>query len=315
MSSSTKVVPVLHPNMHPKTASGSASSSIPSDEYIPLRIPKWLRRPVQTDKSYSETHSALKKNGLHTVCEDAKCPNRHECWNHGTATIMILGNICTRACRFCSILTGRPEGLDTNEPIRVADAVEKMNLKHVVITSVTRDDLRDGGAEIFAQTIERVKERMPKITVEVLTPDFWGRKENLYRVLDAGPIVFNHNIETVKRLQRSIRSGATYNRSMKILKLAAEHSNIKVKSGIMVGLGESKNEVMETIGDLFENGVRLLTIGQYMCPTKEHAPIDRFVEPDEFLELEQLAYKVGFDAVASGPLVRSSYRADKMIKT
>ncbi|MEC7908323.1 MAG: lipoyl synthase, partial [Verrucomicrobiota bacterium] len=192
MSSSTKVVPVLHPNMHPKTASSTAkSTSIISDEYIPLRIPKWLRRPVQTDKSYSETHNALKKNGLHTVCEDAKCPNRHECWNHGTATIMILGNICTRACRFCSILTGRPEGLDIDEPSRVADAVEKMNLKHVVITSVTRDDLRDGGSEIFAQTIERVKERMPKITVEVLTPDFWGRKENLYRVLDAGPIVFN----------------------------------------------------------------------------------------------------------------------------
>ena len=316
MSSSTKVVPVLHPNMHPKTTlSNTKSTTISSDEYTPLRIPKWLRRPVQTDKSYSETHNALKKNGLHTVCEDAKCPNRHECWNNGTATIMILGNICTRACRFCSILTGRPTGLDTEEPFRVADAVQKMGLKHVVITSVTRDDLRDGGAEIFAQSIERVKERMPTITVEVLTPDFWGRKENLYKVLDAGPIVFNHNIETVKRLQRSIRSGATYSRSMKILKLASEHSDIKVKSGIMVGLGESKDEVMETIRDLYENGVRLLTIGQYMCPTKEHAPIDRFVEPSEFLELEQLAYKVGFDAVASGPLVRSSYRADKMIKT
>ena len=164
--------------MHPKTAlSNIKSTTISSDEYTPLRIPKWLRRPVQTDKSYSETHNALKKNGLHTVCEDAKCPNRHECWNNGTTTIMILGNICTRACRFCSILTGRPTGLDTEEPVRVADAVQKMGLKHVVITSVTRDDLRDGGAEIFAQTIERVKERMPTITVEVLTPDFWGRKE------------------------------------------------------------------------------------------------------------------------------------------
>ena len=297
---------MLHPDMHPKKM---------SLENKPLRIPEWLRRPIQTDKSYAETHNALKKNGLHTVCEDAKCPNRHECWNHGTATIMILGNICTRACRFCSIATGKPIGLDLLEPQRVALAVEKMGLKHVVITSVTRDDLHDGGAEIFAQTIEQVKKRIPSITVEVLTPDFWGRKENLYRVLDAGPIVFNHNIETVKRLQRSIRSGATYDRSMKILRFASEHSNIKVKSGIMVGLGEDNIEVMQTIQDLYDNGVRLLTIGQYMSPTKEHAPTHRFVEPHEFVDLEDAAYAIGFDAVASGPLVRSSYRADKMIKT
>ncbi len=281
----------------------------------PARIPKWMRRPIQTDKEYSETHAALKKNGLNTVCEDAKCPNRHECWNHGTATIMILGNICTRDCRFCSIATGKPEGLDLEEPQRVAEAVAQMNLKHVVITSVTRDDVLDGGAEIFAQTITAVKERVPDLTVEVLTPDFWGRKESLYKVLDAGPIVFNHNIETVKRLQRSIRSGATYDRSMSILRYASEYDegSIKVKSGIMLGLGETNEEVSQTMQDLYDNGVRLLTIGQYMAPTCDHAQTKRFVTPREFVDFEDEAYKIGFKAVASGPLVRSSYRADKMV--
>ncbi len=281
----------------------------------PARIPEWMRRPIQTDKEYSEVHNLLKKNGLHTVCEDAKCPNRHECWNHGTATIMILGNICTRDCRFCSIATGKPEGLDTDEPRRVAEAVEKMQLKHVVITSVTRDDVLDGGSEIFARTITAVKERVPGVTVEVLTPDFWGRKESLYKVLDAGPIVFNHNIETVKRLQRSIRSGATYERSMSILRYAAEYGDgsIKVKSGIMVGLGEENEEVSQTMQDLYDNGVRLLTIGQYMAPTRDHAHTKRFVTPREFVDFEDEAYRIGFDAVASGPLVRSSYRADNMV--
>jgi lipoic acid synthetase len=281
----------------------------------PDRIPEWMRRPIQTDKDYAETHATLKKNGLHTVCEDAKCPNRHECWNHGTATIMILGNICTRDCRFCSIATGKPESLDIGEPQRVAEAVEKMNLKHVVITSVTRDDVLDGGAEIFAQTITAVKERVPDLTVEVLTPDFWGRKESLYKVLDAGPIVFNHNIETVKRLQRSIRSGATYERSMSILRYASEYAegSIKVKSGIMLGLGETNEEVSQTMQDLYDNGVRLLTIGQYMAPTRDHAHTKRFVTPREFVDFEDEAYRIGFDAVASGPLVRSSYRADKMV--
>ncbi|HBO87581.1 MAG TPA: lipoyl synthase [Verrucomicrobia bacterium] len=280
----------------------------------PLRLPDWLRKPIQTDKSYSETHKALKKNGLNTVCEDAKCPNRHECWNHGTATVMILGNICTRNCQFCSIAHGLPNELDLKEPIRVAEAVKKMQLKHVVITSVTRDDLSDGGAHIWAQTIRAVKENVPGVTVEVLTPDFWGRKKNLTMVLDAKPIVFNHNIETVKRLQRAIRSGATYDRSMSVLRWASEHSDIKVKSGIMLGLGENEEEVRETIHDLYKNGVRLLTIGQYMSPTKDHARTHRYAEPREFVELEDFAYEIGFDAVASGPLVRSSYRADLMIQ-
>lgn len=281
----------------------------------PTRLPQWLRRPIQTDQAYADVQSQLQENGLHTVCEDAKCPNRHECWNHGTATIMILGNICTRDCRFCSIATGKPLGLDLEEPQRVADAVEQLGLRHVVITSVTRDDLPDGGADIFARTIEAAKTRVPGLTVEVLTPDFWGQKENLHTVLDAGPIVFNHNIETVKRLQRSIRSGATYERSLKILKMASEYGDgsIKVKSGIMLGLGETNEEVLETLNDLYANGVRLVTIGQYMAPTRDHVHTKRFVTPAEFIELEEAAYAIGFEAVACGPLVRSSYRADKMV--
>ncbi len=288
--------------------------SVPVDEK-PIRLPEWLRRPIQTDVDYAETQATLKKNGLHTVCEDAKCPNRHECWNHGTATIMILGTVCTRDCRFCSVATGKPPVLDLEEPLRVAEAVEKMGLKHVVITSVTRDDVLDGGAEIFAQTIRAIKARVPGTTVEVLTPDFSGRKEPLYTVLDAGPVVFNHNVETVKRLQRSVRSGATYERSLSVLKMASEYKEgaIQIKTGIMLGLGETNEEVFQILEDVYDHGVRLLTIGQYMAPTRNHAHTKRFVTPMEFEEFEATAYKIGFSAVASGPLVRSSYRANKMI--
>ena len=282
----------------------------------PARIPEWMRRPIRTDKAYAQTHEALKKNGLNTVCEDAKCPNRHECWNHGTATIMILGNVCTRDCRFCSVATGKPDGLDAGEPMRVADAVEKMKLKHVVLTRVTRDDLPDGGADIFAQTILAIRERTPGVAVEVLTPDFWGREENIRKVLDAGPSVFSHNVETVRRLQRSIRSGATYARSLKVLEYAAGYaaSTAKVKTGIMLGLGETNDEVFECLRDIFQSGVRLLTIGQYMAPPREHARTKRFATPKEFAELEAAALEMGFEAVASGPLVRSSYRAERMVR-
>ncbi len=281
----------------------------------PGRIPDWMRRSIQTDKEYAATHAVLKKNGLQTVCENAKCPNRHECWNHGTATIMILGNVCTRNCRFCSVATGRPAGLDTEEPQRVAEAVETLKLRHVVITSVTRDDLPDGGAEIFAQTIQAIQTRLPQVTVEVLTPDFLGQKEPLYTVLDAGPVVFNHNVETVKRLQPTIRSGATYERSLQVLQDAAEYKGaaIKVKTGIMLGLGETNEEVIECLRDIYDHGVRLLTIGQYMAPTRDHAHTKRFVTPKEFADFEAAAYEMGFASVASGPLVRSSYRADNMV--
>ncbi len=282
----------------------------------PARLPKWLRRPIQTDADYSEVHNTLKKCGVHTVCEDAKCPNRHECWNHGTATFMILGNICTRDCRFCNVATGRPVGLDLDEPRRVAEAVVEMGLKHVVVTSVTRDDLPDGGAEIFAQTITALKAHVPGVTVEVLTPDFGGSKEHLYHVLDAGPVVLNHNVETVERLQAPIRKTATYGRTLEVLRNAAAYGDgsIKVKSGIMLGLGETNEEVLETLHDLFAAGVRLLTVGQYMAPTRDHAHTTRFVTPAEFSELEDAAYKIGFEAVASGPLVRSSYRAENLFK-
>ncbi len=277
------------------------------------RLPPWLRRPIQTDEAYAEVQGLLKKSGLHTVCEDAKCPNRHECWNHGTATFMILGNICTRNCRFCNVATGKPDGVDLDEPLRLAEAVEKMNLRHVVVTSVTRDDLPDGGADIFARTITAVKERVPGVTVEVLTPDY--AKEHLDHVLDAGPEVFNHNIETVERLQSPIRKTATYARSMEVLGNAANYGDgsIKVKSGIMLGLGETNEEVFQTLEDLYANGVRLLTVGQYMAPTRDHVHTKRFVTPKEFEEFEAAAYGIGFEAVVSGPLVRSSYRADKMI--
>ncbi len=279
----------------------------------PERLPPWLRRPIQTDEAYAEVQGLLRKNGLHTVCEDAKCPNRHECWNHGTATFMILGNICTRDCRFCNVASGQPDGVDLDEPERVADASEKMKLRHVVVTSVTRDDLPDGGADIFARTIAAVKQRILGATTEVLTPDF--EKEHLYHVLDAGPDVFNHNIETVERLQAPIRKTATYAVTLEVLRNAAKYGDgsIKVKSGIMLGLGETNEEVFQTLEDLFASGVRLLTIGQYLAPTRSHAHTKRFVTPKEFAEFEEAAYALGFEAVASGPLVRSSYRADNMV--
>ena len=276
------------------------------------RLPVWLRRPIQTDEAYAEVQGLLKRTGLHTVCEDAKCPNRHECWNHGTATFMILGTICTRDCRFCNVATGRPDAVNLDEPQQLADAVEQLNLAHVVVTSVTRDDLPDGGASVFAQTIRAVRAQTPKVTIEVLTPDYI--KEFLYAVLDAGPDVFNHNIETVERLQAPIRKTASYSRSMEVLRNASEYDDgsIKVKSGIMLGLGETENEVFQTLNDLYENGVRLLTIGQYMAPSRDHVRTQRFVPPKEFASLEKTAYKIGFNAVASAPLVRSSYRADKL---
>ncbi len=277
------------------------------------RLPPWLRRPIQTDEAYAEVQGLLRKNGLHTVCEDAKCPNRHECWNHGTATFMILGNICTRDCRFCNVASGQPDGVDLDEPERVADAADKMKLRHVVVTSVTRDDLPDGGADIFARTIAAVKQRIPGVTTEVLTPDF--EKEHLYHVLDAGPDVFNHNIETVARLQAPIRKTATYAGTLDVLRNAAAYGDgaIRVKSGIMLGLGETNEEVFQTLEDLFANGVRLLTIGQYLAPTRAHVHTKRFVTPKEFADFEEAAYALGFESVASGPLVRSSYRADNMV--
>ena len=290
------------------------------------RLPKWLRRPISTDEKYPDVSKLLADLNLNTVCASANCPNRHECWNSGTATVMILGDICTRACRFCAVKTGKGLPLDSGEPARVAEAAEKLNLKHVVITSVTRDDLPDGGAGAFAETIRSVQKRTPNIVVEVLTPDF---VEHLDIVLDAAPNVFNHNLETVKRLQSAIRPQASYAQSLATLRKAANRSSqpetdgrahtkkppIQIKSGLMLGLGETDEEIFQTMEDLFEAGVRLLTLGQYMAPTRDHHPVERYISPAEFDELAKKAHTIGFTGVAAGPLVRSSYRADQLISS
>jgi lipoic acid synthetase len=280
------------------------------------RLPQWLRRPIATDQSYPDVSKLLESLNLNTVCASAKCPNRHECWNRGTATVMILGNTCTRNCRFCNVNTGKPDTVDLDEPARVAEAAKRLNLRHVVITSVTRDDLPDGGAQAFANTIRAVKETLPDVSVEVLTPDF---VEHLDRVLDAQPDVFNHNLETVKRLQATVRPQASYEKSLATLRHAAERScrtpdrPFFVKSGLMLGLGETDEEIFQCLEDLYAAGVRLLTLGQYLAPTREHHPVERYVSPEHFDELAAKARSMGFQGVAAGPLVRSSYRADELI--
>lgn len=275
------------------------------------RLPQWMRRPISTDQSYTDVHRLLSGLNLNTVCASANCPNRHECWNSGTATFMILGAICTRNCRFCNVTPGTPEAVDPDEPSRVAQAAESLNLRHVVITSVTRDDLPDGGAQAFADTILAVKKRLPNATVEVLTPDF---KEQLDLVLNTEPHVFNHNLETVERLQKTVRPQASYKQSLATLQKAAKQGRVQVKSGLMLGLGETDEEVFQTLEDLFAAGVRLLTLGQYLAPTREHHPVERFISPEHFDQLKQRAEQMGFTGVAAGPLVRSSYHAGELIK-
>jgi lipoic acid synthetase len=274
------------------------------------RLPQWMRRPIATDQNYPDVSKLLESLQLNTVCASAKCPNRHECWNRGTATVMILGNTCTRNCRFCNVNAGKPDPVDPDEPARVAEAAKRLSLRHVVITSVTRDDLPDGGAQAFANTIRAVREAMPEASVEVLTPDF---VEHLDIVLDAKPNVFNHNLETVKRLQVTVRPQASYEKSLATLRHAAERGESMVKSGLMLGLGETDEEIFQTLEDLYAAGVRLLTLGQYLAPTREHHPVERFISPEHFDALAAKARLMGFDGVAAGPLVRSSYRADELV--
>jgi lipoic acid synthetase len=274
------------------------------------RLPRWMRRPISTDQNYPDVTRLLERLQLNTVCASANCPNRHECWNRGTATVMILGNTCTRNCRFCNVETGTPGAVDPDEPARVAEAVHRLQLRHAVITSVTRDDLPDGGAQAFADTIRAVKEELPTVSVEVLTPDF---VDHLDTVLDAGPDVFNHNLETVRRRQNEVRPQAGYERSLATLRKAAERQTCRVKSGLMLGLGETDEEILECLQDLYAAGVRLLTLGQYLAPTRRHCPVDRFVSPEHFDRLAEKAKEIGFQGVASGPLVRSSYRADELV--
>ena len=272
--------------------------------------PNWLRAKLPTSAEYKKTLQTVNDHKLNTVCKSAQCPNMGECWSRGTATVMILGNICTRSCTFCAIQTGRPTELDIGEPARVADSIAKMNLKHAVITSVARDDLKDGGASIWANTIRAVHHRIPECAVEVLTADFRGQQEYLDIVLDACPDIFNHNLETVERLQRPIRKTARYDRSLWVLK-HAKSRNFITKSGIMLGIGESESEIEDVLYSMRDVGVDILTIGQYLQPSPKHEAVDRWVTPEEFLKWKEFALSIGYGVCESGSLIRSSYHAEE----
>ena len=277
------------------------------------RLPEWLRLPLPTANTFGHTRSLLDELKLHTVCESAKCPNHWECWSKGTATFMIAGDRCTRACGFCAVATMKPLALEADEPARVAEATRRMKLKHVVVTAVARDDLADGGAEHFRQTIEKVRELNPGIIIEVLVPDFLDRMESIDIVLEASPHIYNHNLETVRRLTPSVRHRATYDRSLSVLKKVKDRrgASIYTKSGIMLGLGETEPELYEAMADLRKSGCDMLTLGQYLQPALTHLPVVEFVRPEKFADYKIVAEKLGFLHVASGPMVRSSYHADE----
>jgi len=280
----------------------------PSDSRLPK--PDWLKVRAPGSPSYQRLKGLMRDLNLHTVCEEARCPNIGECWAHGTATFMILGDVCTRACAYCAVAHGRPGSVDTQEPARVADAIRTLDLTYVVITSVNRDDLDDGGASIFAATIRETRARSPECRIEVLIPDFQGDEHALRAVLDAQPDVVNHNTETVPRLYRMARSGGRYARTIELLTRSRRYApHIPTKTGLMVGLGEEHDELVAMFKDLREAGCEILTVGQYLRPTAAHAPIVRYYHPDEFIALKQIALDLGFVHVESGPLVRSSYHA------
>ena len=275
-----------------------------------LPKPEWLKVRAPGSPSYLRLKGIMRELNLHTVCEEAQCPNIGECWNHGTATFMILGDVCTRACAYCAVAHGRPDPLDAAEPPRVADAIARLGLSYVVITSVDRDDLPDGGASAFAATIRETRERVPECRIEVLIPDFQGSEPALTAVLDAKPDVLNHNTETVPRLYRMARSGGRYTRTLELLQRARRYApDIPTKTGLMVGLGETRDELVDTLRDLRSVDCQVLTIGQYLRPSEAHAPMIRYYHPDEFRELKETALDLGFVHVESGPLVRSSYHA------
>lgn len=280
-----------------------------------LRKPEWLKIKLNTNENYKDLKKLMRSGNLHTVCEEARCPNLHECWAvRRTATFMILGDICTRACRFCAVKTGLPTELDLQEPERVADSVVQMNLKHVVITAVARDDLKDGGASIFAETIRVIRRKSPFTSIEVLPSDMGGIYENLQMIMEAEPDILNHNIETVRRLTPTVRAKAQYDRSLQLLRRAKEMKpNIPTKSSLMVGLGETWDEILETMDDLRKNHVDIMTIGQYLQPSKQHLPVVKYYHPDEFQKLKEIALEKGFSHCESGPLVRSSYHADEQV--
>jgi lipoic acid synthetase len=274
------------------------------------RHPEWIRVRIPAGEGYLRTRKIVAESGVATVCEEAHCPNVAECWAHGTATFMLMGEVCTRNCGFCAVTHGRPQALDPEEPHRLAEAVAKLGLRHVVLTSVDRDDLPDLGAAHFAAAVRAVRSRLPECAIEVLTPDFQGRRACVETVADAPLAVYNHNLETVPRLYRRVRAGARYERSLDVLRWARERrAGIRTKAGLMLGLGEETGEVLEVLRDLRSVGCEILTLGQYLRPTKNHLPIERYLHPDEFRELGAEARALGFRHVESGPLVRSSYHA------
>ena len=283
-------------------------------EELLQRKPKWLKIKLSLNDNYNDISNIISKNKLNTVCSEARCPNIYECWNNRTATIMILGDTCTRACGFCSVKTGKPNQVDISEPARVAEAARKMDLRHIVITSVDRDDLRDDyGSTIWAATINKLHSVVPNCSVEVLTPDFRAHKPSLQKVFDANPSIFSHNIECVKRISRQVRKQSRWSRSKTVLELSVEN-NMLTKTGLMVGLGETNNEVIESMKEMVDIGVEIFNIGQYLQPTTKHLKVQRYVHPDEFKMFKEIGLDLGFKVVESGPLVRSSYHADKQAK-
>ncbi|MGD7006689.1 lipoyl synthase [Metabacillus sp. 84] len=280
-----------------------------------LRKPDWLKIKLNTNENYTGLKKMMREKNLNTVCEEAKCPNIHECWAvRRTATFMILGAVCTRACRFCAVKTGLPTELDLEEPERVADSVALMNLKHAVVTAVARDDLKDGGSQVFAETVRAIRRKSPFTTVEVLPSDMGGSFENLKTLMDARPDILNHNIETVERLTPRVRARAKYQRSLELLRRSKElQPDIPTKSSIMVGLGETKEEIIQTMDDLRASHVDIMTIGQYLQPSKKHLKVQKYYHPDEFAELKEIAMTKGFSHCEAGPMVRSSYHADEQV--
>ena len=306
MTGAAVPLPVIGAGLSPAAGAGSKPARHPR--------PDWLKVRVPSGPAWARLRKLLREKNLHTVCEEARCPNVAECWGQGTATFMILGDICTRACRFCAVTTGRPVGLDLEEPERVADAVELMDLRHAVITSVNRDDLADGGAGIFAETIRAVRRRCPETTVEVLIPDFQGNAAALAIVMEEAPEILNHNVETVPRLYKAVRPGARYQRSLDLLRHAKElRPEAITKTGVMLGLGETAGELDSLMTDLVRNSVDILTAGQYLQPTPAHLPVERFVPPDEFRAVAARGKAIGLRHVEAGPLVRSSYHAANQI--
>ena len=287
-------------------------NGLPTTSEPITKKPVWLRVKLPIGENYKHVRGLVDNYKLHTICESGNCPNMGECWGAGTATFMILGNTCTRSCGFCAVATGRPEAVDWDEPQRVAEAIMLMKVKHAVITSVDRDELKDGGSTIWYNTIKAVKNLNPATTLETLIPDFKGIKEDIQRIVEAAPEVVSHNIETVERLTKQVRIQAKYWRSMEVIKILKQ-AGVRTKSGIMLGLGETKEEVIQTMTDLRDNGCDVITIGQYLQPTKRHLLVHRFVHPDEFAEYREIGYSLGLDYVESGPLVRSSYHSERHI--